>query len=441
MVIIYNALLFLAVLIALPVILPAVLCSEKRRKTVLPRLGVAPSQPLPRGKTGTLKSEKPIWVHALSVGEVLSATPLLSGLTQQYPGRPVLLTVSTLTGYRIARERLHSITSAIRFFPYDLPFSIKRALHLVDPAMVLMVETDIWPNFMNELKKRNIPAFLVNARLSARAYRNYKRFSFFFGPVFSAFTYICTQSEMDAERFSGLGIARHRIVMAGNLKFDQNRPVLTPEQLIARRQSLAINPAQPVIVAGSTHEGEEEILLGAFCRLKTQWPSLVMMVAPRDPKRAASVTQLAKSAHLKAFTMTALEDNPSNQSVDVIIVDRLGLLRDFYALADVAFVGGSLVACSGHNPLEPAAWAKPILFGPDMRDFMSISTALESAGGAVTVQNAEAFYRNVNALLSNPEKAHAMGKISLSIFQSNGGAVKKMLSLTAPFLPHDDQQE
>lgn len=441
MIIIYNIFIFIALLIGIPVILPAVLCSEKRRKTFLPRLGIMPFQRALREASNQLNPEKPIWVHALSVGEVLSAAPLLSGLAQKYADHPVILTVSTLTGYQIALERLHTVTSCIRFFPYDIPFSIQKAFREIDPAMVLMVETDIWPNFMNAIQKRGIPSFLVNARLSESAYRGYKRFSFFFRPIFSTFTGIFVQSDQDAERFCGLGICQERVFVAGNLKFDQERPAVPPATILSRRQSLGIDPAQPVIVAGSTHEGEEAILLDAFCRLKAQWPSIVLVIVPRDPKRATSVEKMAQAVRLTAISLTTLEKHPAHRTADVILVDRIGVLRDLYALADITFVGGSLVACSGHNPLEPAAWAKPILFGPDMRDFMSISAALESRGAAVTVQNADTFYANVSALLSAPEKMHDMGQVSLSVFLANGGAVEKILALTARFLPRKDRQE
>lgn len=433
MIVIYNVMLFLALVIGLPVLLPLILFSEKRRNTVAYRLGCNRLSNHPRSRQNKASFKRPIWVHALSVGEVLSAAPLLSGIKNKHPDQPVYLTVSTLTGFQLARERLHGQATSVGFFPYDVPFAVKKAIDAVHPTLVVIVETDVWPNFISALQTRNIPLLWVNARLSEHSYRRYKHFSFFFRPVFSAFTCICVQSELDAERFWKLGIAKKKVLFTGNLKYDQDRTVLSSETILQRKRTLGIDSTQPVIVAGSTHNGEEEILLDAFFRLKAHWPSLVLIIAPRDPKRAECVVQLARSIDLKVLPLKAIEENPKSRP-DVILIDRLGLLREIYALADIAFVGGSVVPQSGHNPLEPASWGKPVLFGPDMRDFLGISEALLTAGGAVTVADTDAFYREAAALLADPRKAEAMGQIALSIFGSNGGAVEKILAIAAPIL-------
>lgn len=434
MIILYNTILFLLIIIGLPILLPVGFLSENRRKTVWRRLGFA--QPFPK-KTGTGNfsgHHKPIWVHALSVGEALSAAPLLSGLKEKFPAHPLLLTVSTLTGYQIAQKKLRGLATSIRFFPYDIPFCVKQAIHRIDPALVLIVETDVWPNFMFEIQKRKIPTLLVNARLSVQSYQGYRRLSFFFRPLFSAFSRICVQSETDARRFAGLGIAPDKIHPTGNLKFDQNHAALSPDTLAKHRQSLSIGPGQPVIVAGSTHDGEEKILLRGIRRLKRQWPTLTLVIAPRDPKRAASVSLMAESMNLRTTTMTARQKSSPGPPPDVVVVNILGILRDLYALADIAFVGGTLVPHSGHNPLEPAAWAKPILFGPDMRDFLTISHSLETAGGAMRIHDTDSFSRVTNRLLSDPRKSAAMGQNALAVFQANGGAVEKTLAVTADYL-------
>jgi 3-deoxy-D-manno-octulosonic-acid transferase len=431
---IYNIIVFIFLLIGLPILLPLALLSEKRRKTVWHRLGI--SQPETRAAMPELddSAPKPIWVHALSVGEVLSAEPLLWGLKKRFPNRPLFLTVSTQTGYEIAQKQFKALVAAIRFFPFDLPFSVKRVVRSIDPALVFIVETDIWPNFLAELQKRSIPVFLVNARLSERSLRGYKRLSFFFRPVFSVFARICVQSGLDAGRFARLGIAPDRIYLSGNIKFDRKRATLSPERLSMLRGKLAIYPNQPVIVAGSTHEGEEKILLKGVCRLKKQWPSLLIILAPRDPKRAMPVSRLAKSLGLENVTLSSIKKSQPPPPMDVIVVDEMGMLRDLYAIADIAFVGGSLVPCSGHNPLEPAAYGKPILFGPDMRDFSSISRSLEMAGGAIRIQNAGSFCQTTNQLLSSAQELKTMGENALNLFQANGGAVEKTLAAAAGWL-------
>jgi 3-deoxy-D-manno-octulosonic-acid transferase len=203
------------------------------------------------------------------------------------------------------------------------------------------------------------------------------------------------------------------------------------------RNKLAIHLNQPVIVAGSTHDGEEAILLKGMRQLKKHWPSVMMILAPRDPKRAASVSRLAESMNLDTRTTPSIKKIPPGPPLDVIVVDEMGVLRNLYALADIAFVGGSLAPCSGHNPLEPAACGKPILFGPDMRDFLTISRALETAGGAIRIRDAETFCRTTNRLLSDPGSRKVMGQNALKVFQANSGAVEKTLSVAAAALKHN----
>jgi 3-deoxy-D-manno-octulosonic-acid transferase len=431
---IYNIFIFLFLLIGLPILLPLTFISEKRRKTVWHRLGfIRPKQK--KGMDARYNSHpKPIWVHALSVGEVLSAEPLLSGLKEKFPSHPLFFTVSTQTGYEIAQKQLKDLTAAISYFPIDLPFSVKQAVRRIDPALVLIVETDIWPNFMAELQKKSIPVLWVNARLSERSLKGYERLSFLFRPLFSIFARICVQSDLDARRFARLGIAPNRIHLTGNIKFDRERTALSPQIPPVLKNNLAIYPSQPVIVAGSTHDGEEEILLKGLSQLKKQWPSLIMILAPRDPKRATSVSRLAGSMGFRAFTTTSINNSQADQPFDVVVVDKMGLLGDLYTLADITFIGGSLVPCSGHNPLEPAACGKPILFGPDMRDFSTISDSLEMAGGAIRIKDADTFYRATSRLLSDPDESKEMGQKALFVFQANGGAVEKTISVAAGYL-------
>ncbi|MFH0730895.1 MAG: 3-deoxy-D-manno-octulosonic acid transferase [Pseudomonadota bacterium] len=431
---IYNIFVFSLLLIGLPILLPLTFISEKRRKTVWHRLGF--SKPWQKKELVPPPNPrlKPIWVHALSVGEALCAEPLLSGLKKKFPDHRLFFSVSTQTGYELALKQLKGLAEAVFYFPFDLPFSVKPAVRKIDPALVLIVETDIWPNFMSELQKRRIPVMLVNARLSERSFHGYKRLSLFFRPLFSVFTRICVQSDLDARRFAGIGIAPHRIHLTGNMKFDRERIALSPEILPILKKDLAISANQPVIVAGSTHNGEETILLKGMSRLKKLWPSLVMILAPRDPKRAISVSRVAESKGLAAITTISLKKTRPDGPIDVVVVDEMGMLRNLYALADISFVGGSLVPCSGHNPLEPAAWGKPILFGPDMRDFLTISRSLEAAGGAIRISDADSFCRATNRLLSAPDKAREMGQNALSVFQTSGGAVEKTLSVVAEYL-------
>ncbi|MBU4344892.1 MAG: 3-deoxy-D-manno-octulosonic acid transferase [Proteobacteria bacterium] len=426
MIFLYNILLAAGITIGLPLIIPLVLTTDKRRKTVLHRLGLMPLPNAISQNRSRKPDNRPIWIHALSVGEVLSAVPLVKELKSCFKHHDIVFSTSTKTGFEIANNLLKENVDAIFFFPYDLPISVKHIAAKVEPDIVIIVESDIWPNFLFEMKRRNVPVILVNARLSRRSYFGYKLFLFFSKRLFLFFSKICVQSSEDARRFSLLGIPPGRITITGNIKFDQQYDFAGQEELNKLRQSLLIKPSQKILLAGSTHYGEEAILLDAFSRLKKKYPDLILIIVPRNPDRTGSVCRICKSEGLFAVTMTELEEKKTRQ--DVIVVDRIGLLKMLYAIVDIAFVGGSLVRCGGHNPLEPAAFSRPIIFGPDMSDFADISDMLISSGGAVSVQDAESIYNIVSELLTDNQKAGEMGSMAFKTFNANKGAVEKTLN-------------
>ena len=396
------------------------LLSEKRRKTLLQRLGLVPI-------SGNLNKIGgfPIWIHALSVGEVLSALPLAERLGNRFGFKNIVFSASTRTGFEIASQHLNGKVNTVFFFPYDLLFSVKRIANQITPCLAVIVETDIWPNFLFEMKKRNIPVLLVNARLSEKSFAGYRRFSFFTKALFLNFSKICAQTEEDARRFNLLGAPRETISLTGNMKFDQADATISHEEIAQLRQLLKIPTGRKIIVAGSTHRGEEEILADAFSRLKQDYGDLVLIVVPRDPNRAESVSRIFKFRGFSALTMSALKESAADAGSEVIVIDVIGLLRKLYSLADCAFVGGSLVNFRGHNPLEPAVFAKPVLFGPYMADFKQIANMLLESGGAVQVSDAEHFCKAVIMFLTDETKAEEIGKRAFEIFYANKGAVGK----------------
>ena len=410
-----------------PLIVPLVLATDKRRKTVLHRLGLSPLPKAISQNRSQKRDNRPIWIHALSVGEVLSAVPLVKELKSCFKHQDIVFSASTKTGFEIANNLLKESVNSIFFFPYDLLISVKHIAAKVEPAIVIIVESDIWPNFLFEMKRRNVPVILVNARLSKKSYFGYKRFLFFSKRLFLSFSKICVQSSEDAHRFRLLGIPPGRITITGNIKFDQQYDFAGREEIEKLRQSLLIKPSQKILLAGSTHYGEEAILLNAFSRLKKKYPDLILIIVPRNPDRARSVCRICKSAGLFAVTMSELEEKKPGP--DVIVVDRIGILKMLYATADIAFVGGSLVRSGGHNPLEPAAFSRPIIFGPDMSDFADISNMLIRSGGAISVQDAEGIYNIVSELLTDNQKAGEMGSMAFKVFNANKGAVKKTLNI------------
>ena len=419
---------FIAIVLGFPLIILLILVSDKRRKTVLQRLGIKRLPESIRENRVDGPENRPVWVHALSVGEVLSSIELVKGLRAGLKRRDIVFSVSTKTGFEIASKLLKEHVDSIFYFPYDLLISVKHIARQIDPGLVLIVESDIWPNFLSEMEKREVPVILVNARLSERSFSGYGKIPFFSKKLLSFFTKICVQSNEDALRFNLLGVPSNKIITTGNIKFDQEYDLIPEMEIEKLKQIMHIKPYQKILLAGSTHKGEEEIICDAVARVKKRFPGLFLIITPRDPERAESVYRICKAAGLFAVTMSDIKNIRPDAEIDAIIVDKIGVLRRLYALADIAFIGGSLVKSGGHNPLEPAAYSKPVMFGHDMSDFRDIAYLLVESGGAVRVEDAESIYTVVSKLLTDDRKAGEMGNRALKVFNANKGAVEKTLN-------------
>jgi 3-deoxy-D-manno-octulosonic-acid transferase len=282
-----------------------------------------------------------------------------------------------------------------------------------------------------------IPVILVNARLSDRSYSGYHRFSRFTSPVFRCFSFVCAQSGEDARRFMGLGLPPDKVRIAGNLKYDSPLDLVSENAASYLRRILSRITHRPCLVAGSTHPGEEAILLKAFSRLKTEIPALCLILAPRDVDRAKEIRNLAVSDGLTAELLTLMEHSPALDPPDVVVVNTIGHLKALYARSDVAFVGGSLINFGGHNPLEPAAYAKPILFGPHTGDVAESCSRLLASDGAQVVHDTTELFQAALTLLKNPERAQSMGKNAFQILLENQGAMAKTLNAIGRFIRDD----
>ncbi|MBF0118844.1 MAG: 3-deoxy-D-manno-octulosonic acid transferase [Desulfobacterales bacterium] len=418
MIFLYNLIIVLFLTISFPFIILIMFFSKKRRKTFLHRLGIKPFF-----IDNRCHNKKNIWIHALSVGEVLSAVPLVKAVKTNFPEDNILFSMSTQTGFEVAINELKEVADTLFFYPYDLLISVKHIIKKINPSIVIIVESDIWLNFLNELKNKNIPVILINARLSERSFSRYRNFSKTASKIFNYFSSICTQSYEDLKRFNALNIPSHKVKITGNIKFDQTVKALNSDELENYKLLFKIEPNQKVILAGSTHKGEELILSDAFLKLKHF--NIKFIVVPRDPTRSLDVFNIFKS---KGFSVSLMSEIDKKNSSDVIIVNVIGVLRNLYALSDIAFVGGSLVNCGGHNPLEPAFFSKPILFGHDMSDFRDIARCLLESGGAVEV-NSINIYDTLEALISNPQKIKKMGIDSYKVFSQNKGAIDNTLKV------------
>jgi len=410
MYILYNAILVLATIVLSPYILFKLATVPKYRGGISQKLGR-----VRKGVLRVLGGTRPIWVHAVSVGEVMAAHPLIRELKKKYPGRKLILSTVTVTGNHTAKQRVPE-ADAVFYFPFDYTWIVRRVIGRINPAIVLIAETELWPNFFRELERQGIPSALINGRISPRSYGNYLKLRRFFTEVFKNVTLFCMQSDEDAARIKDIGAPPDRVLVTGNLKFDQK---ISP----AQQAPVPIASGRKVITAGSTHRGEEAILLEIFSRLRKKYPDLVLIIAPRHPERFDEVCGLITSAGYECQRRTRLK-GPVR---DVILLDTIGELRAFYSACDIAFVGGSLVKVGGHNLLEPAAMKKPVIFSRYMFNFKEISEALIQTGGGLMVKDKEELYTNLDNLLADKQLSTAMGEKAFKVIAANSGATTRTI--------------
>jgi 3-deoxy-D-manno-octulosonic-acid transferase len=412
----YSLALGAGLLLASPV-LAARLTQGRYRRIAVARLGLG-SKWLPPAQFGTL------WVHALSVGEVRSALPLLRGLGSRFPQRPLALSVATDQGLEVACEALVGSSAPTLFMrPLDLPWTVERLLNRLQPALFCLVEGDIWPNWQWAMARRGVPRLLVNSRVSPRTFRGYQCFTSLARELFSGFDRVLVQTAVDHERLLAVGVEPSRLVVAGNLKFDSAPPLLGPYERRALAAELGLS-GRWVLAAGSTHPGEEELCLEAFTSLRQVHPGLTLLIAPREVARGKAVVRLAAERGLAA---ACISQGPPPPGAQVIVLDVLGRLAQAYALAEASFVGGSLMAVGGHNLLEPAAQGVPVLFGPHTHNFLEMAQGLEDAGGGLRLTAGGDLAGAWAALLTDPARAKAMGRAALDFCQAHRGALDRAL--------------
>lgn len=384
------------------------------RKRILERFGFF--TPLPPGPT--------LWLHTVSVGEFIAAQPLIRALRTRYPGHQVLITTMTPTG----AER---VTAAYgdevfhRYIPYDLPGAVERFLARAHPDLGVVMETEVWPNLYHACRDRRVPLMLVNARMSERSARGYARFARLTRDTLRCLSVIAAQGTIDRDRLMALGAFAERIHVTGSIKYDLEIPADLPQRADHLRQSLG--GSRPIWIAASTHSGEDEVVLDAFAKIREQTPTALLILVPRHPERFEQVQALCHSRGF--FTVRRTEGRDCERQTQVFIGDTLGELMLFYACADVAFVGGSLVPSGGHNPLEPAALGLPVLTGPHTFNFAEIDKQLREAGGAQQVADADSLASAVTTLLLDELQRRAMGDAGRALVERNRGALTRVLDM------------
>ncbi|HBX72138.1 MAG TPA: 3-deoxy-D-manno-octulosonic acid transferase [Halieaceae bacterium] len=369
-----------------------------------------------------------VWVHAVSVGETIAAAPLVNALLQRHPGCRILMTAMTATGSARARA-LFGDRVQYAYSPYDTPGAVSRFLDRVRPAALVIMETELWPNMVGLTEERGIPVVLVNARLSERSARGYRRIAGLVHPMVAQLAWIAAQGADDARRFRAIGASPERVSVTGSIKFD----VVVDQRLraAALRLRAQLGESRPVWIAASTHDGEDEQILVAHRQVLQHQPDALLMLVPRHPERFDAVAQRVQS---QGFTLTR-RSAASIAAAQVYLGDTMGELLLLYGAADIAFVAGSLIQRGGHNPLEPAAWGLPVLAGPHVFNFEAIYAALDEAGGLVAVQGAESLASAVLALFANAEQRRLTGACASALIEANRGPLQAVLEGLAQHLP------
>lgn len=422
MYLLYDLIWLVAATVLIPWYLLRRFCGGKNRKGLRERFGwYAPHRLAP------LQGRPVLWLHAVSVGETRAAVSLIRALKQTYPEHALVLTNVTETGHAIACD-IDEVDLSL-FFPFDISWAVRRVLRQIRPDIVVIVETEIWPNLVRCAKRASIPMVLVNGRISDRSFPRYLKVRFLLRAILNRFDALCMQTRQDQQRMLALGASEGHVAVTGNLKFDMSCDGLGALMPEALRVAYKLSTETLVWVAGSTHPGEEEKILHAFHEVRRQGVALTLVLAPRHPGRAQEVGELLDSHGLTWVVRTSLDEyGDVLKDGDVLLVDTVGELLKLYAAADVVFVGGSLAPVGGHNVLEAALLKKPVLFGPNMQNFREIARLLTEAGGGKMVEEQELVDELVR-LLTDPEARKTMGAIGYDLLLQHTGATERTVQV------------
>lgn len=397
--------------------LPLYLVRRRFYQGFMARLGILPSN---------LKLDCPIWIHAVSVGEAMAIRLLVRELKKENPEKNFVISTITPTGNKIARN-IAQPQDFVTYLPFDVGFIIKSVIDRINPCLFIIAETEIWPNLISYLYKKNIPIVIVNGRISDNSFRGYLMIKFLLKPILKKITLFCVQTSRDAQRLNCLGVSEDKIKVTGNMKFDVAVFKIDDSHLSYLRQNLGLVPLDRLWVCGSTHTGEEEMILEVYKQLQGDFPSLKLLIAPRHPERSQEVVNLAKKFDFEPLRISLLTARTQELTKPrtVFILDTVGELINYYALAEIVFVGGSLVKKGGQNILEPAWLGKPILFGPYMFNFQDSAELFLANQAALLVNHKKELEAKIRELLIHPRLAQEMGQQAKELIIKNTGATQK----------------
>jgi 3-deoxy-D-manno-octulosonic-acid transferase len=419
----YNVLVTLFLVFSFPYFLMRSLVQEGFRREWSQRMGCLPP----------LALDRPIWVHAASVGEVLCTLPLLKKIKTALPQRDIVLTTMTRTGNDTAKKQIPE-AAGVFFLPLDHPLIVERGVQKMRPSLLLIAETELWPNLLLCCRRRGVPVVLFNGRISDRSFPRYRCMKSFFTRYLKCISLFLMQTETDRQRITEIGAPPETTRVVGNIKFDQPPPSFHQSARDEMAHSLGLQGNETILIAGSTHSGEEEMVLHLFRDLKREHSDLVLILAPRHLDRLDEVERVLKREGIPWKRRSALSSRQPMPGPQVILLDTLGELMKLYALGTLVIIGGSLVPVGGHNPLEPLSFRKCVLFGPHMFNFQEISRLLTEAGGAIQVRGREDLFSQTRRLLGDKTAREEVGERGYQLLQINRGATERIFDEISPYL-------
>ena len=432
----YSLLTAAAMVLLSPYFLVQGLRKKKYLANLRERFGRLPAEVVSRAAS----APGAIWIHAVSVGEVLAAGPLALRLREKYPGRLIFVSTTTATGQALARERM-SFTDGVFYFPFDWTWCVRRVLRAIRPSIVLILETEIWPNFLRQLRRENIPAVFVNARISKKSFGRFRLARPVIGALYESALgnarAILAQSEEAAERLRAMGAPENLIEVTGNLKYDSDAPEMGEFGEWLRLQ-IQQQERWPVLVAGSVVADEEESVLAALDIVQRRWHFALLVLAPRKPERFDAAAEIAEQNGWRVVRRSRTDSRAAlDEAADVVLLDSIGELAGIYSLANAVFIGGSLVASGGHNILEPAWWKLPPVFGRSMENFSDMAGQFLEQGAGVQVSTGESLGKAWMGLIEDPALSERMGGAARKLVESNRGATARSLERIVEILDED----
>ncbi|MFA5362741.1 MAG: 3-deoxy-D-manno-octulosonic acid transferase [Candidatus Omnitrophota bacterium] len=405
--------------------LPVLFLKRKFHKGFMGRFGSLPSG---------LQFERPLWIHAVSVGEMMSVKPFIALLREVFPGKQLVISTVTATGNSIAGKAAQP-GDIVLYLPVDLRCAVKKYVERISPAIFIAAETELWPNLIAYLFRKNIPFVVINGRISDASFRRYRMVSFLLRGLFNKISLYCVQTDRDRQKLLQLGLSEDKIRVAGNIKFDIS--VQRTGGFSNCRARLGLSAGHKLLVAGSTHPGEEHILFNAYRSLQGDFPDLRLLLAPRHPERSKEIGKIAAHHGFHPVFVSCIPGPPYvvRQSFNtVFILDTVGELLSFYEAGDIAFVGGSLIRKGGHNILEPAVFGKPIIFGPFMSNFRDIAELFLQHKAALLARNEGELKEKIRFLLGDPPRMAALGEEGKKLIALNQGATRKTFEYIKGFI-------